>query len=63
MTISTKAGTRNLVTVNEAAAYLKCSSRTVRRYIAAGKVPAVRMPGGTALRVDMAALDAILSGA
>lgn len=50
----------NLITLTEAANELGCSSRTVRRYIADGRVEAVRV-GHRMIRVNRRSLQAILA--
>ena len=50
---------RDLVSPHEAAARLNISPRTVRRYIAAGRLNAYRV-GPRLLKVDLAELDAML---
>ncbi len=52
-------GPRQLKSIPDAAAYLQVSQKTVRRYIAAGRLPAYRA-GPKFLRVDQADLDALL---
>ncbi len=47
--------------LEQAAAYLGVSSKTVRRYIADGKIPAYRMGGRMTIRVRFTDLDATLS--
>ena len=49
--------TTELLTVQEVAAFLKLNQMTVRRYIAAGKLRAVRV--GKSIRVSREALDAL----
>lgn len=44
-----------LSTIEEAAQYLKVSTRTIRRMIADGKISSYRI-GGRAIRVDLDAL-------
>lgn len=51
--------TRRLVTLIAAAEYLGCSPASVRRYIAAGQLPAYRM-GRRMLRIDLNEVDAVL---
>jgi len=46
------------MTQASAAQELGCSVRSIRRYIAAGKIPAVRL--GREIRIDPADLDAFL---
>jgi excisionase family DNA binding protein len=41
---------RPVLTVNEAAAYLKVSRRTVYRMIHSGRLRSIQIPGGTRLR-------------
>lgn len=48
------------ITVAEAAEYLKCSPRTVRAFIADGRIPAYRI-GPRLIRIDPHDLDAITS--
>lgn len=50
---------RKFRTIEAAAGYLNVSTRTIRRYIAQGKLPAYRV-GGTLVRVDQADLDALV---
>jgi len=47
------------LTVNEAAARLRVSSRTIRRWIASGELEAFRLPSGV-LRIPETAVQAIL---
>lgn len=47
------------VNINDAAAYLSCAPKTVRRLISAGKLDAYRL-GTRAIRVDREQLDALL---
>lgn len=44
----------------EAADYLGISPRTLRNYIAEGKLPAYRLGGKRTMRLDRADLDALL---
>lgn len=47
---------RTLLTVRDVADLDKCSVKTVRRAIAAGQLPALRVgPGGRLIRIDPAA--------
>lgn len=48
------------LTVQEAAVRLRCSTKTVRRYVAAGKLVAYRV-GPTMLRIRVAELDAMVA--
>jgi excisionase family DNA binding protein len=50
-----------LLTVAQAASLLNVSEKTIRRWVAAGKVPYVKLPGGT-LRLPQGALLASLQG-
>ena len=49
----------DLLTIRETAQLLKVNPITVRRYIAAGRLPAVRV--GRAIRVRREALDALIT--
>ena len=51
--------TRRLVNLAAAAAHAGCSTRTVRRYIAAGFLTGYRM-GPRLIRVDLNELDALM---
>ena len=48
-----------LLTIDQTADYLSCSKQTVRRYIAAGELPAYRV-GARAVRLRLADIDAML---
>ena len=50
-----------LLTIAEAAAYLRVHKQTVRRYIAANKLTASRLPSGV-IRLKRSDLDAMLAG-
>ncbi len=50
---------RSLVTIAAAAEYAPVAPKTIRRYIAAGRLTGYRM-GPRLIRVDLAELDAIL---
>ncbi|GAB3015450.1 hypothetical protein GCM10011376_05980 [Nocardioides flavus (ex Wang et al. 2016)] len=50
---------RQLVTIREAAAILAVSTKTVRRYIAAGDLDAVRL-GRRTIRVRVTSLDDLI---
>ena len=53
--------TTTLLSVTEAATRLNVSTKTIRRWIEAGELPAVRLPGpGRRLRIDPLDLDACL---
>ena len=62
--MSTVAPQRPLLTVREAAERLAVSEKTIRRRIAEGAIPAVRVgtAKGQALRIDPAELEAWLYG-
>lgn len=49
----------NWLTVNEVAAELGVCTRTVRRWIRAGAMPAIRTPGGRELRIPQDYADRI----
>lgn len=49
---------RNLVSLAEAADYLRCNERTVRRHIATGELTAYRL--GRLIRIDLDELDAAM---
>ena len=48
------------VSLSGAAAYLGVGTKTVRRYIADGQLPAYRLGGRTTIRVKASDLDALL---
>lgn len=50
---------RRLESIATSAEYVGCNPRTIRRYIAAGKLTGYRM-GPRLIRVDLGELDAIL---
>lgn len=50
---------RRLVGINQASEYADVNPKTIRRWIAAGHVPAYRM-GPRLLKVDLNELDAML---
>lgn len=51
---------RRWVSQAEAAEYLGVTTRTIRRYIAIGLLPASRIRGSRLIRIDRADLDALL---
>lgn len=51
---------RRWVTLNEAAEYLNVVPHTVRRYIAAGQLPAYRLAGRQTIRIKVEDLDAMM---
>lgn len=54
------AETLDLLSIRDAAQYLACSPRSIRNYVASGRLPAYRL--GTAdLRFDRADLNAFLT--
>lgn len=50
---------KRLVTVEEAAAYVRCAPRTIRRYVSSGAIAGFRV-GPRMLRVDLNEVDAML---
>jgi excisionase family DNA binding protein len=50
---------KQLISVEQAAAYLGLNIRSIRRYIADGRLPAYRV-AGTSIRVDQADVDALI---
>ena len=50
---------RRLASIDTAASYMEVSTKTVRRYIAAGRLTGYRL-GGRLLRVDLNEVDAML---
>lgn len=56
---NTSPTTRRWIDQREAAEYLGITDRTLRRMIAAGKLPAYRL-GPRLLRIDVADLDALM---
>ncbi len=50
---------KRVVPITVAAEHVGCHSRTIRRYIAAGRLTGYRM-GPRLIRVDLAELDALL---
>jgi prophage regulatory protein len=61
--MGTDVRTPQLLTVREVADRLKLSEKSVRRRIASGELPAVRLGGrGTQLRVDERELDQYVYG-
>lgn len=50
---------RRLTTIADAAVYLDCSQRTIRRRVASGELTAYRL-GPRLLRIDLDELDALL---
>jgi excisionase family DNA binding protein len=61
--MDTDVRTPQLLTVREVADRLKLSEKSVRRRIASGELPAVRLGGrGTQLRVDERELEAFIYG-
>lgn len=59
--MTTHADSREFLTVTEVARLLRCSEPTVRRRIADGQLPAVKLSKGrSAIRIDAAELEAWL---
>ena len=56
----TKIETCPYLTIQDAAVRLRCSTKTVRRYIASGKLVAYRV-GPTMLRIRLTDLDAMVA--
>lgn len=54
-----KKASRKLVTIEKAADYLQITPRSIRRYIADGKLPGYRV-GTTMIRVDLYEVDALV---
>ena len=50
------------LTVNEVAGRLKVSTSTVRRWIRSGKLPVGRAPNGRLIRIQMSAVNEMLTG-
>ncbi len=50
---------RRLQSITASAEYVGCNPRTIRRYIAAGRITGYRM-GPRLIRVDLTELDALL---
>jgi excisionase family DNA binding protein len=51
---------RRLMSIESAAAYLDCSTKTIRRRIASGDLRAYRLASSRVIRVDLAEVDAML---
>jgi excisionase family DNA binding protein len=51
---------RKLASIESAANYLDCSTKTIRRRIATGDLKAYRLASSRVIRVDMAEVDALL---
>lgn len=58
--MSSKPRTPQLISLNDAAERLGVNYRTIRRWIAAGKMDAVRV-GPRLLKIDAAQLDRVMS--
>lgn len=58
--VSTSPSSRRWLSQAEAAEYLGVNPRTIRGYIARGVLPAHRVTGSRLVRIDRAALDAML---
>ncbi len=59
MAQATASPRRTLVSINETAAHLGCTTRTVRRYISEGRLTGYRL-GPRLVRLDMSEVDAML---
>jgi excisionase family DNA binding protein len=51
---------RTWLTVGDAAAQTRKSTRTIRRWVVLGKLPAHRDPGGFGVLIDQADLDKLI---
>lgn len=51
---------RPRMSIADAAAYLNCGERTIRRYIAEGRLRAYRLAGQKIIRLDPAEVEALL---
>ena len=59
--LDTQSTAPRLLTLRQAASYLQVSYWTVRSWVDAGRLPAVRLPGdGRLLRIERAALDKLI---
>jgi excisionase family DNA binding protein len=58
MTFSTDTARRRYASLADAAAYVDCNERTLRRHIAAGRLHGYRL--GKLVRVDLTELDALM---
>lgn len=58
--MSSKTRTPHLISLNDAADRLGVNYRTIRRWIAAGRIDAVRV-GPRLLKIDAAQLDRVMS--
>jgi excisionase family DNA binding protein len=56
---TTPTGKRRLISITDAAAYADVSPRTIRRWIATGRLPGYRV-GPRLVKVDLADLDAVV---
>lgn len=59
-THSSARSTSELLDRHQAAAYLGCSEKTIRNYIASGVLPAYRVRGGRFLRIRRSDLEKLL---
>jgi excisionase family DNA binding protein len=59
-TTPVKDAARKLISIDAAADYVGLNPRTIRRYIALGKLRAYRV-GGTLIRVDQADVEALIT--
>ncbi|MBA2559759.1 MAG: helix-turn-helix domain-containing protein [Propionibacteriales bacterium] len=56
---TTKAARRTLVSINETATHLGCTTRTIRRYIAEGRLTGYRL-GPRLVRLDLSEVESLL---
>ncbi len=53
---------RHYASIVDAADYLGCEHKLVRKMISAGKITGYRIPGSRLIRVDLNELDEIMAG-
>lgn len=59
-TTSRTKGRRSFVSIAEAAEYLACDHKLVRKMISSGDLEGFRLPGSRLIRVDLDELDAAI---
>lgn len=59
-TRSKTTGGHRLASITDAAEYLACEHKLIRKMIAAGKITGYRLPGSRLIRVDLSELDTLL---
>lgn len=59
-TRSRVAGNHRFASIADAAEYLACEHKLIRKMIAAGQVTGYRLPGSKLIRIDLNELDALL---